>query len=177
MELMSTFLICATCLWVLNLAIYLYESASKTEEVEKKELDIIKLLNLNHSQLINKIDGMLGKEFESFLLRLLERFGYWGYQTADSGDYGADLIVFKDGLKIVVQAKRYSKSVGVKAIQEVLGAVKYYNADKALVITNSRFTKGAYKLAASGDVDLCDRSQLFDLIVMARGDNQKLSYS
>ncbi|BDA67363.1 hypothetical protein RIVM261_081690 [Rivularia sp. IAM M-261] len=177
MELMITFLISAMCSWILHLAISLYESSSETEKVEKKEMDIIKILNLNHFELIKKIDGMLGKEFELFLLRILERFGYWGYQTADSGDYGADLIVFKDGLKIVVQAKRYSKSVGIKAIQEVLGAVKYYNADKALVITNSRFTKQAEGLAAKSDVDLCDRSQLFDLIVRARGDNQNLSYS
>lgn len=173
MEIMMIFIGCMTYVWLCDL-IY---PASEIQKVQKEEIDLIKLLNLIHSELIKKIDRMLGKEFELFSLRLLERFGYWGYQTADSGDYGADLIVFKDGLKIVVQTKRYSKSVGMKAIQEVLGAVKYYNADKALVITNSRFTKQAYNLAAKGGVDLCDRSQLFDLIVIARGDNQKLLYS
>ncbi len=173
MEIITIFIGCAFYGWLCEL-VY---PASKIQKVQKEEIDIIKLLNLIHSELIKKIDRMLGKEFELFSLRLLERFGYWGYQTADSGDYGADLIVFKDGLKIVVQTKRYSKSVGIKAIQEVLGAVKYYNADKALVITNSRFTKQAEELAAKSDVHLLDRSKLFHLIVMARGDNQKLSYS
>lgn len=173
MDIITFFFGCFMYLWFCDLV----APVSKPEKVEKEEMGIIKLLNLNHYELIKKIDRMLGKEFELFSLRLLERFGYWGYQTADSGDYGADLIVFKDGLKIVVQTKRYSKSVGIKAIQEVLGAVKYYNADKALVITNSRFTKQAEALAAKSDVHLLDRSKLFDLIVMARGDNQKLSYS
>lgn len=177
MELISIVLICATCSWVYHLALSAYESASKTEKVEKEEMDIIKILNLNHSELIKCVDGMSGTEFESFLQRLLEKFGYRAYATAKSGDYGADLIVYKDGLRMVVQAKRYSKSVGIKAVQEALGAVKHYSVSKALVITNSRFTKQACNLAASNDVELWDRGDLFDFILLARKRTQGMSYS
>ena len=62
----------------------------------------------------------------------------------------------KDGKKIVVQAKRYSKDVGIKAVQEVIGAKSYYNADEAWVVSNRYFTKAAKDLAQKGNVLLVD---------------------
>ena len=66
---------------------------------------------------------------------------------------------------IAVQAKRYSSSVGVKAVQEIIGAVKMYDATEAWVVTNSYFTKQAIKLADINDVYLVDRKELIDMIL------------
>ena len=71
--------------------------------------------------------------------------------------YGADLIVRKRGEKIVVQAKRYEKNVGIAAVQEAVGSVAYYDADRAMVVTNSGFTKSARNLARQNDVELWGR--------------------
>ncbi|WP_107841672.1 restriction endonuclease [Metasolibacillus meyeri] len=114
---------------------------------------------------IKEVDTMTGEEFEKFLGQLFKRRGYKVSYTATSGDYGADLIL-KDRKEIIaVQAKRYSGTVGVKAVQEIIGAVKMYNATEAWVVTNSRFTKQAIKLANINDVYLIDREELIDLIL------------
>ncbi len=73
--------------------------------------------------------------------------------TRAAGDFGADLILKKVDKKIVVQAKRYSKNVGISAVQEVVGSKAHYNADEAWVVTNSGFTEAAIDLARSNDVN------------------------
>ncbi len=114
---------------------------------------------------IVEIDKMTGEEFERFLGELFKRRGFKVSYTATSGDYGADLIL-KDGKDIIaVQAKRYSSSVGVKAVQEIIGAVKMYDATEAWVVTNSYYTKQAVKLATINDVYLIDRKELIDMIL------------
>lgn len=117
---------------------------------------------------INEVDNMSGKDFEKFLSLLFRNVGYQVSLTPDSQDYGADLILYKDTIKIVVQAKRYKKPVSVKAVQEIASAVKHYNADKARVITNNRFTENAYNLARSNSVELWDRNKLIEFILYAK---------
>lgn len=70
------------------------------------------------------------------------------------------LLLKKDGIRTVVQAKRYKGKVGVKAIQEVIGAKGYYNCDRAMVITNSYFTRQAKELADKNGVELWNRIDL-----------------
>lgn len=114
---------------------------------------------------IREIDKMTGEEFEKYLSILFKRRGYKVSLTAQSGDYGCDLIL-KDGHDIIaVQAKRYSSTVGVKAVQEIIGAVRMYNATEAWVVTNSYYTKQAVKLANMNDVYLIDRNDLIELIL------------
>ena len=113
---------------------------------------------------IEEVDKMSGEEFEQFLGAFFKRRGYKVSYTAQSGDYGADLIL-KDGREIiVVQVKRYSGTVGVKAVQEIIGAVRMYKASEAWVVTNNYFTKQAINLADMNDVYLIDRDQLVELL-------------
>jgi restriction system protein len=114
---------------------------------------------------IEEIDSMDGIQFEYYLKELYLSRGFGVEVTSASGDYGADLVLKKDGKKIVAQAKRYSKDVGIKAVQEVIGAKSYYRADVAWVVTNSYFTKAARELAQTGNVRLVDRDELIDFIL------------
>ena len=114
---------------------------------------------------IREIDEMTGEEFERFLGELFKRRGFKISYTATSGDYGADLILRDGDETIAVQAKRYSGNVGVKAVQEIIGAVRMYDATEAWVVTNSYFTKQAIKLAEINDVYLIDRDELIDIIL------------
>ena len=114
---------------------------------------------------ILEVDEMTGKEFERFLAVHFINCGYIVNLTKDSQDYGADLILYKDGLKTVVQAKRSKRPVGIKAVQEVAGALRHYKGNKSRVITNNRFTANAYKLAKSNDVELWDRKKLIEFIL------------
>lgn len=116
---------------------------------------------------IKNVDHMTGIEFEQFLEAHYIKQGY-RVELTDYNDYGADLILMKDGNKIVVQAKRYklnSSKVGIKAIQEVISAKVHNKADEAWVVTNNYFTKQAVVLSISGSVTLIDRDQLMELMI------------
>ena len=113
---------------------------------------------------IYEIDSMDGVQFEHYLKSLFKSKGYRVDLTSTTGDFGADLILNKDSKRCVVQAKRYSKPVGIKAVQEVISAIKMYKANEAWVVTNNSFTKAAIELAKTHDVLLIGREQLMDLI-------------
>tara|TARA_B100000575_G_C23102132_1_gene635899 strand:- start:508 stop:1497 length:990 start_codon:yes stop_codon:yes gene_type:complete len=106
-------------------------------------------------------------DFEQFIADLYQKDGYNVEKTKNSGDFGADVIVKKHGKKFVIQVKRFSKnnSVGVKDINQVIGAKNYYQADKAIVVTTSSFSKPGKELASKTDVDLIGWESLKDMIV------------
>jgi restriction system protein len=110
---------------------------------------------------------------EHYLKELYQSRGYAAEVTSASGDYGADLLLKRDGKKIVVQAKRYAKDVGIKAVQEVMGEKSYYQAEEAWVVSNSYFTKAARELAAKGHVLLVDRDELVDYILLLNPGSSK----
>ncbi|GFZ31984.1 hypothetical protein CSC2_25100 [Clostridium zeae] len=113
---------------------------------------------------MNNIDKLSGEDFEEFLALKFKRLGYKVKLTPTTADYGADLVIKKDKSKIVVQAKRWNSKVGVEAVQQVVASMKYYNADRSMVITNSYFTENAKILAKYNEVELCDRRKLYNII-------------
>ena len=121
----------------------------------------------------SELDQLSGTEFEEFLAGLFRAQGYAAEFTAVTGDYGADLILSKDGLRIAVQTKRYVGSVGVQAVQEALSGRAYYQCDTAWVVTTSTFTINARALAGKSGVKLISRSDLGILMAQhaAKSDN------
>ena len=110
---------------------------------------------------IRQIDKMSGHDFELYLKKLFLNNGYEEVKlTPSSHDYGADLIVVKNGTKIAVQAKRYRTHVGVEAVQQVLAAQSYYDTDYCMVVTNSYYTGEAVKMAKKCKVILKNRNHL-----------------
>lgn len=125
----------------------------------KEKIDFINKCNLNY---IDELDGF---EFEKVCARLLEIDGYEKVQTTQEiGDYGIDVIAEKDNIKYAIQCKRYEGNVGNEAIQEAMTGKKYYQCNVAIVLTNSRFTNSAKKLAESTNVILWDRERLNEII-------------
>jgi restriction system protein len=115
------------------------------------------------------VDNLSGEEFEYFLSTYFKTLGYKAKVTPAMNDYGADLIVQKDDVKIVIQAKRYKEKVGIKAVQEVIGAKGFYKADKAMVITCSYFTPNAKNLAKECNIELWDRPMLKSIMEKVQG--------
>lgn len=114
---------------------------------------------------IEKIDSLDGLSFEEFLYYSFKSRRIKVEKTKSSRDYGADLIIYLDGYKIVIQSKLYyNHNVGNSAIQEVASARNYYNADGGIVITNSYFTKSAIILAEKTNVKLIDRKNLCEFL-------------
>lgn len=138
----------------LVLSIYLFERWSNKKNIQNSGIE--------------QIDFMEGIQFEKRLQVLFSDLGYKAKLTPNN-DYGADLVVenYKSG-RTVIQAKRYSKPVGLKAVQEVIGSMAYYQAIHAIVITNQRFTQQAEKLASKNKVELWDRTKLIHMINSVR---------
>jgi HJR/Mrr/RecB family endonuclease len=111
------------------------------------------------------VDKMSGEDFEEFILEHFKVLGYSGYVTRGSQDYGADIVIQKNGIITVVQAKRWNQKVSVEAVQQVAAAVKHYKANKSLVITNNYFTKNAYELAKSNQTELWNRNKLIKVLI------------
>ena len=109
---------------------------------------------------IAEIDRMDGRTFERYLETMFERLGYRVELTKYRGDYGADLVIAKKGRRIAVQAKRYAKPVGLKAVQEAVASKGMYRCDAAMVVANRTYTAQARKLAEANDVELWDRDRL-----------------
>ena len=92
------------------------------------------------------------REFEEFTAALVERLGISIVQlTSTKADGGRDILgtVCTAGLEFVValECKRYSSAnpVGVETARALLGTITHggFRADKGVLVTTSRFTKGA----------------------------------
>lgn len=118
---------------------------------------------------LGKIDKMTGQQFEVYCMRLLRTSGTFENAkmslTKTTGDFGVDILAdFGDGVRAVVQCKRYAKNLGVKPVQEIYSGMNYYGAQISAVMTNSYFTESAIKLAKSTEVYLIDRDGIANLI-------------
>lgn len=127
---------------------------------------------------IDDVSTMTGIEFETWVVKLLKENGFEDIRgTPITGDQGADIIVNKDGRRIVIQAKRYKGTVGNKAVQEVIGALQYYDGNEGWVITNSTFTPSAIALAQKSKIILIDREAIVhieDFINCAKKKQKKM---
>lgn len=133
---------------------------------EKSLLDTKEQTNENKIT-IKDVELMTGREFEEFLVILLNNLGYRAEITKTTGDQGVDIIAKKNGKKYAIQAKRYSVPVGNKAVQEVVAGKAYYRTDKALVITNNKFTPSAIDAANKTKTLLWDGQKLMSMIELA----------
>lgn len=140
----------------------LIENKTKELELENFENKLKDKNSKNYS--IKDIDSMSGYDFEKFLKELFQKMNYNVHHTTLSNDQGADLVIEKLNIKIVVQAKRQQNPVGNKAVQEVSASMKHYKCDKAIVVSNNYYTKSAISLAKSNEVELWDREKLIKLI-------------
>ena len=109
---------------------------------------------------LSDIDTMDGLAFEKYVANLLEQQGYSNISLTEQYDYGVDIIATRDGICWGIQVKRYSGLVKAEAVRQVVTGLRVYGCDRAMVITNSVFSRVAVQLADSNDCVLVDRSGL-----------------
>lgn len=133
--------------------------------MSKKVSTDFKEVNLDfylYAALPVRFQDVAPSEFEDFIAYLFKENGYDQKPTGYSSDFGADLIVKREGVKTAVQVKRYFElhKVGVSDINQVIGAQQYYQCDQAMMITTSSYTQGAKELAEAAKVILWDWHRL-----------------
>lgn len=115
---------------------------------------------------IEDVDSsMNGYEFEEFCGSVLQKNGFTNITvTQSSGDFGVDIIAYKDEIKYAIQCKKYSSPVGIEAVQQVLGSKTMFNCHVGVVLTNNYFTPAALELAKNNNILMWDRGKLVELI-------------
>ena len=112
---------------------------------------------------ITDVSSLDGVEYEAFCAEILEKEGWKVQRTPASGDHGVDLIAEKPGRRVAIQCKKYSTPVGNKAVQEAYSGMNFFDANEAVVVTNSTFTKAANIAANKLSVALKHHDQLRSL--------------
>ncbi|HMT93621.1 restriction endonuclease [uncultured Thiothrix sp.] len=88
--------------------------------------------------------------------------------TQASRDGGVDAVAFDPdpirGGKIVIQAKRYTNTVGVSAVRDLHGTVMHEGATKGILVTTANYGPDAYEFAANKPLTLLNGANLLHLL-------------
>jgi len=106
------------------------------------------------------IDDLGPLEFEQFCADVMSDYGWQSKTTKGSGDQGVDVVAERDGIKAVLQCKKYTSPIGNKAVQEAHAGKVHYNASIAAVVSNMPFTQSAKELASTTGVHLLHYTDL-----------------
>jgi len=156
--------------WLSNLIVYADDVVKELDKLQKEHEDEQERQRLLSGDMTyeNNLEQMktdltnvkTGVDFENYLYSIFEKLGYSVTQTKGSGDKGVDLVLTKNGITYVIQAKFYSGVVGFDAIKEAHTGKDIYKADKAAVVTNNSFTRQAIETAATLNITLIDGDKL-----------------
>jgi restriction system protein len=125
--------------------------------------------NMEEGQNIAAMDW---EEFEHLIRELFAKeFGEDGGEvnvTQSSRDGGIDAVIYDPdplrGGKLVVQAKRYTRTVGVSAVRDLYGTVMNEGANKGILVTTSSFGPDAYEFASEKPLQLLSGGNLLSLL-------------
>jgi restriction system protein len=112
------------------------------------------------------------EDFEHLVRELFEKeFAHEGAEvkvTRASRDGGIDAVVFDPdpikGGKFVIQAKRYTNTVGVSAVRDLFGSMMNEGANKGILVTTADYGPDAYEFVRGKPLTLIGGSQLLFLL-------------
>jgi len=151
----------------------LAEKGLKIKEIDDLEYVLTRFIDNKEEALLKggfeskqyKFSSLSGTDFENLLVRLYELMGYIVQHPGGRGDQGGDLILNKEGQRILVQAKRRTDNIGNRAVQEAVAAKKYYDCNRVMLIGSSNFTREALELASANEVELIGKKELQGLLL------------
>jgi restriction system protein len=107
-------------------------------------------------------------EFENLVANLFTQMGLDSKLTRSSRDGGVDCVAFDPrpvlGGKVVIQAKRYTSTVGVSAVRDLYGTMMNEGANKGILVTTSGYGPDAYQFCKDKPIELIDGGGLLYLL-------------
>lgn len=107
-------------------------------------------------------------EFEHLVANLFSKMGLDSKLTRSSRDGGVDCVAFDPrpvlGGKVVIQAKRYTNTVGVSAVRDLYGTMMNEGANKGILVTTSGYGPDAYQFCKDKPIELIDGGGLLYLL-------------
>ena len=142
-------------------------------ELNKEDRRFVEARNtfdsLNSSMNLAAMDW---EDFEHLVRELFEKeFASRGGEvkiTQSSSDGGVDAVAFDPdpitGGKIVIQAKRYTQTVGVSAVRDLYGTMQHEGASRGILITTADYGPDAHKFASGKPISLFSGSNLLHML-------------
>ena len=120
----------------------------------------------------DNLAAMDWEDFEHLIREAFEKeFSATGGEvkiTQASRDRGVDAVAYDPdpirGGKIVIQAKRYTNTVGVDAVRDLYGTVINEGASKGILVTTSDYGPDSYEFAKGKPITLLNGSNLLHLL-------------
>jgi hypothetical protein len=141
---------------------------------EKKTIKTI-LENPNKHEIAPKASiyplcSLSEKEFENFIIWLFEELGYRIHPEKHSTETGVDLVAAKNGEKIAIQTRRYSKryKVSNSIILLALEARNTFESNRSIVVATTYFTQQTIEDAKKFGIELWDSDILDEKITEAK---------
>lgn len=137
---------------------------------DKRFIETKDVLNKLGSQ--TNLASMDWQDFENLIAELFQKeFSEEGTEiklTQSSRDKGVDAIVFNPdpirGGKYVIQAKRYTNTVDVSAVRDLVAVVAHEGASRGILVTTSTFGSDAYAFVQNKPITLLDGAKLLGLL-------------
>ena len=121
---------------------------------------------MSDQQLLAMLKSMRSTEFEEYIARLFQSFGYKTELNGGAGDGGIDIKMTKDSRSYIVQCKKFIvRKVTPHDVRDFYGALVGNNIDgKGYFVTTHFFTLEAERFAEGKPIELIDGQKLISLI-------------
>jgi restriction system protein len=134
--------------------------------VDKRFVDNIDVISgLDHRPNLMDLNP---HEFEALVSNLFSKMGLETKLTRSTKDGGVDAVAYDKrpvlGGKVVIQAKRYSHTVGVSAVRDLYGTMMNEGANKGILVTTAGYGPDAFDFAKDKPIELIEGSGLLYLL-------------
>jgi hypothetical protein len=125
----------------------------------------------SHVPKIDELRAVGSKRFEDIMAAMFERLGYQVEQTPYTNDYGRDAIMFRDGMKFLLECKCYAADAfsGREDLQKFHSAIVTDKAVAGFFVTTGRATKGAIEFADRTSIQIISGDSLLQSYLKSVG--------
>lgn len=115
---------------------------------------------------LDSIAALGWRDFERLVGEAFRREGYRIEETGLGGaDGGIDLVLARDGRRILVQCKRWQRSkVPASVVREMYGLLAHHRADEVRIATLGGYTRSAARFADGKPIVLIDGDALLAMV-------------
>jgi restriction system protein len=136
-------------------------------------------ISLGQTKTLRELQAVPWDQFERLSAAYYRARGYSVVQTGQAGpDGGFDLVLRKDGERILVQCKKYVRDpVGVSLLREFFGVVVSEGAHRGIFITTSDFTPDAREFGLRhANLELIPGRRFAEMVQLLHSSNDAPSY-
>ena len=149
---------------------YLRRAELTARSVAMHDLEIARLKD-SYVPKIDELRALGSKRFEDNMAAMFQRLGYQVEQTPYTNDYGRDAIMFREGMKFLLECKCYAEDAfsGREDLQKFHSAIVTDKAVAGFFVTTGRATKGAIEFADRASIQIISGDSLLQSYLKSMG--------